>query len=90
MVEAVAKKYDDCKDEADCHPSDEGNSIAQKGHVELRFLTWVGSAKSMPIYSGRWAAWRGGKENAQQPAHVAAKVRGTRQGNDGNPIQRAN
>jgi hypothetical protein len=52
LVEAVAEKYDTynkCK------------YIARKEHNESPIFYLVGSAKPMPVCSGRWATWEGWK-----------------------------
>jgi hypothetical protein len=41
LVEAFAKKYDSCKDKADCYPNDEGNYVAQMNHINPSFLPGV-------------------------------------------------
>jgi len=67
LVEAVAEKYDARKDKANCHTYNKCKYIARKEYNEPPIFYLVGSAKPMPLCSGRWTAWRGGKENPHRP-----------------------
>jgi hypothetical protein len=61
-----------CEQKANCHTYNKCKYVARKEHNEPPIFYLVESAKPMPVCSGRWAAWRAGKENPQQQAHLAA------------------
>ena len=60
LVEVFAEKYDAWKNKAYCDTYYKCKYIARNEHSEPPVFYLVGSAKSMLIYFGRWAEWRGG------------------------------
>jgi hypothetical protein len=50
-----------CEQKANCHTYNKCKYVARKEHNEPPIFYLVGSAKPMPVCSGRWAAWEGWK-----------------------------
>jgi len=69
LLKVVAEKYNCRKDKADCHTYDKCKYIARKEHSEPPGFYLVGSAKPMPLSSGRWGAWRVGEARETQLKH---------------------